>query len=173
MTTQPSDDAATDRESDGSNGRLSVADDCSVDSDGFDDACARSDPALAGYQLLDDDYDPGSDKDNEDDADEVDADDRDEQLPPRPVLVAKQSDLLSNDNVDTIKSIMSSIMIPSSAIPDWAKSIPEVLWLPKVEVLDFGSLPKVHPDSKKTSESLPQNMKDTTDSVDQEEKSQQ
>ncbi|KAJ3355420.1 Thromboxane-A synthase [Entophlyctis luteolus] len=92
----PSDDAATDRESDGSNGRLSVADDCSVDSDGFDDACARSDPALAGYQLLDDDYDPGSDKDNEDDADEVDADDRDEQLPPRPVLVAKQSDLLSN-----------------------------------------------------------------------------
>ncbi|KAJ3241719.1 hypothetical protein HDU81_011043 [Chytriomyces hyalinus] len=42
--------------------------------------------------------------------------------------------LTPKEDLDAIKSVMSAIAMPESAVPDWAKSIPEALWLPKVEV---------------------------------------
>jgi hypothetical protein len=46
-------------------------------------------------------------------------------------LNVKPVEPLDEETVQQIKDIMKNITIPDDAIPEWAKRIPEHLWLPK------------------------------------------
>ncbi|KAJ3272483.1 hypothetical protein HK104_004472 [Borealophlyctis nickersoniae] len=39
---------------------------------------------------------------------------------------------IENDDLAIIRSVMASMPIPDSAIPEWAKAIPEERWMPRV-----------------------------------------
>ncbi|KAF9975585.1 hypothetical protein BGZ73_000701 [Actinomortierella ambigua] len=41
-------------------------------------------------------------------------------------------DPIPEDDLQTIQSIMQSFVLPASAVPDWAKAIPEERWLPRI-----------------------------------------
>ncbi|KAI8614792.1 hypothetical protein BC830DRAFT_1169128 [Chytriomyces sp. MP71] len=56
------------------------------------------------------------------------------QEPSAPVLCIAQSDLIGEEDLDTIKNVMLSFSMPEAAIPEWSKLVPEDKWLPKVEV---------------------------------------
>ncbi|KAJ3135202.1 hypothetical protein HK100_002973 [Physocladia obscura] len=89
--------------------------------------------AELGYtQLADDDIDDDDDDDNE-----STQPNQQRTEPEPPILIAQPSDLLPEDDLNIIKSVMLGIKIPDSAVPDWAKAIPEEKWIPKVEVLRF------------------------------------
>ncbi|KAI9137965.1 hypothetical protein BKA69DRAFT_835923 [Paraphysoderma sedebokerense] len=58
-------------------------------------------------------------------------------LDPKPIEIKKSEIVNSNveledETVDLIKNIMTGIVLPDSAIPDWAKIIPEEKWMPKI-----------------------------------------
>ncbi|KAJ3124719.1 hypothetical protein HK098_000915 [Nowakowskiella sp. JEL0407] len=60
------------------------------------------------------------------------------EIPEPPTLIVKSKDKLSDDDSELIKNIMSNFSMPASAVPDWAKVIPEEMWIPKVmESSDF------------------------------------
>ncbi|KAL7752516.1 hypothetical protein RI367_002050 [Sorochytrium milnesiophthora] len=85
----------------------------------------------AGYTLFTND----DDGDNEDDEDK----EKVSSAPPPPQpLVIDLSDvptdaLLTKETVQSIQDIMRGIQIPDSAIPEWAKSLPEEMWLPQLK----------------------------------------
>ncbi|CEG85071.1 hypothetical protein RMATCC62417_18803 [Rhizopus microsporus] len=68
-----------------------------------------------GYQLL-----PQDDEEEEEEMKEA----MEIELDPKDELDAKTCDF--------IKSIMSRIELKEEAIPDWAKTIPESAWMPKI-----------------------------------------
>ncbi|CAG8571959.1 10401_t:CDS:2 [Gigaspora rosea] len=45
---------------------------------------------------------------------------------------ASDQEKISDDDVAVISSIMKNIKLPDSAVPEWAKVIPEEAWLPVI-----------------------------------------
>ncbi|KAI8139497.1 hypothetical protein BJV82DRAFT_244883 [Fennellomyces sp. T-0311] len=83
-----------------------------------------------GYEQLAQDEDEGV---------SLSEDEEDEQNPvveAPPTLALDKSEEIPEDTANQIKSIMSNIQLPDHAIPEWAKSIPESMWLPRYKIED-------------------------------------
>ncbi|ORZ03929.1 hypothetical protein BCR43DRAFT_510926 [Syncephalastrum racemosum] len=107
------------------------------DNDWSDNEDEDQDMTTLGYQQL-----PVSD--NEDSESEQSMTEEPQELVrPAPTIQLAPEDKIPDDTVDEIKSIMSKIQLPQEAIPEWAKSIPESMWLPK----------RTEPDSQEEGES--------------------
>ncbi|KAI9496674.1 hypothetical protein BDB00DRAFT_808294 [Zychaea mexicana] len=50
-----------------------------------------------------------------------------------PTVSLDKTEEIPEDTANTIKSIMGSIQMPDHAIPEWAKAIPESMWLPQYQ----------------------------------------
>ncbi|KAI8822238.1 uncharacterized protein EV422DRAFT_422335 [Fimicolochytrium jonesii] len=63
---------------------------------------------------------------------ELDREEEAERCPaPLTITVSKEA-MMSENDVATISSVMASFSFPASAIPAWAKDVPEETWMPKV-----------------------------------------
>ncbi|TPX63690.1 hypothetical protein SpCBS45565_g06435 [Spizellomyces sp. 'palustris'] len=52
---------------------------------------------------------------------------------PEPLTIKMdKNSIIDNDDLTIIQSVMSTITMPESAIPEWAKEVPEEQWLPKL-----------------------------------------
>ncbi|ORX56620.1 hypothetical protein BCR36DRAFT_409810 [Piromyces finnis] len=80
---------------------------------------------LNGYCLLDDD------EENED-CNNIDEEKEKALKKNKLVIEATKDSKISEDDLNIINSVMSKISIPESSIPEWAKKIPEELWMPEV-----------------------------------------
>ncbi|KAJ3249130.1 hypothetical protein HDU78_007092 [Chytriomyces hyalinus] len=85
--------------------------------------------AELGYEKLDDCDEESFDAEQGSSSEDVDT-----SAVAAPIISVQTEQLIASEDLDAIKSVMSAIAMPDSAVPDWAKSIPEALWLPKVEV---------------------------------------
>ncbi|KAG0185406.1 hypothetical protein DFQ28_009390 [Apophysomyces sp. BC1034] len=47
-----------------------------------------------------------------------------------------ESEKIPEETSELIKSIMSNIKLSAKSTPDWANTIPELLWMPRVETSD-------------------------------------
>ncbi|KAJ3023943.1 hypothetical protein HKX48_009151 [Thoreauomyces humboldtii] len=103
--------------------------------DASDDDEIEDSGALFQYSALDG-YEPLSEDDGETkDAagDVMGEEDVTSEATVLPMTVAvEEQNLINQDDLETIKSVMASFPMPESAIPDWAKAIPEETWLPKL-----------------------------------------
>ncbi|KAI7885197.1 hypothetical protein K492DRAFT_204251 [Lichtheimia hyalospora FSU 10163] len=85
-----------------------------------------------GYEQLAQEEDEGvslTDEDEDDDREQV------IDLPQGPPTLSplEKSEEISEDTANTIKSIMSKIQLSDQAVPEWAKAIPESMWIPRVD----------------------------------------
>ncbi|KND01338.1 uncharacterized protein SPPG_03150 [Spizellomyces punctatus DAOM BR117] len=89
-----------------------------------------------GYTPLNSGYEPlGGDADGEDEIDgQGEPTTLQSQLKaPEPLTITMdKNSIIDNDDLTIIQSVMSTITIPESAIPEWAKAVPEEQWLPKL-----------------------------------------
>ncbi|CAG8477129.1 9031_t:CDS:2 [Ambispora gerdemannii] len=62
-------------------------------------------------------------------------------FPPPPILTIQASkiEMIQTNDLSIINDVMQNIRIPESAVPEWARSIPEESWLPRVIVVDDGN----------------------------------
>ncbi|KAL1935093.1 hypothetical protein VTP01DRAFT_4233 [Rhizomucor pusillus] len=98
---------------------------CNVDTDANsdDDEDDELEGVPFGYEQLPQDEDEGV---------SLDQDDQQDRVLEAPSITLDKSEELPEETANTIKSIMSKIQIPESAIPDWAKDIPESEWMPQL-----------------------------------------
>ncbi|KAL6592162.1 hypothetical protein U3516DRAFT_834783 [Neocallimastix sp. 'constans'] len=88
---------------------------------------------LNGYCLLDDDEDEEDEEDEDDnDVKEKMQKKQEEMLKNKLVIETTKDDEIPEDDLNVISSVMAKINIPESSIPEWAKQIPESLWMPEV-----------------------------------------
>ncbi|KAI9313560.1 hypothetical protein BX666DRAFT_709784 [Dichotomocladium elegans] len=53
-----------------------------------------------------------------------------------PSLALPPAEEISEDTANTIRTIMSTIQLSDRGIPEWARNIPESMWLPKLNSSD-------------------------------------
>ncbi|CDS12995.1 hypothetical protein LRAMOSA05179 [Lichtheimia ramosa] len=84
-----------------------------------------------GYEQLAQEEDEGVSLTDEDEDDREPVID----LPQGPPTLSplEKSEEISEDTANTIKSIMSKIKLSDQAVPDWAKAIPEDMWIPRLD----------------------------------------
>ncbi|KAI8842723.1 hypothetical protein BJ741DRAFT_574461 [Chytriomyces cf. hyalinus JEL632] len=99
------------------------------DDDEEDEEDSTFEYAELGYEKLDDCDEESLEAEQGSSSDDIDT-----SAVAAPVISVQTEQLIASEDLDAIKSVMSAIAMPESAVPDWAKSIPEALWLPKVEV---------------------------------------
>ncbi|CDH50949.1 predicted protein [Lichtheimia corymbifera JMRC:FSU:9682] len=84
-----------------------------------------------GYEQLAQEEDEGVSLTDEDEDDREPVID----LPQGPPTLSplEKSEEISEDTANTIKSIMSKIQLSDQAVPEWAKAIPESMWMPRLD----------------------------------------
>ncbi|KAG2224045.1 hypothetical protein INT45_009631, partial [Circinella minor] len=101
------------------------------DQDSDDDNDSMMNEIPFGYQQLAQDEDEGVSL-TEDDGEDIEEEPMLEQQEP-PTVSLDESEEIPKDTANTIKSIMNNIKMPDHAVPEWAKTIPESMWLPRYQ----------------------------------------
>ncbi|KAL1922470.1 uncharacterized protein VTP21DRAFT_10009 [Calcarisporiella thermophila] len=108
-----------------------------VDDPAEEDAAYSEDPSALGYVQLPRSDDEHSDEDDEDlnecNDNPIDNDESlNSSLNSPPVIKIGRDSEMNKDDLELINAVMKNIQMPESAIPEWAKAIPEEVWMPKI-----------------------------------------
>ncbi|KAI9268336.1 hypothetical protein BDA99DRAFT_558492 [Phascolomyces articulosus] len=98
-----------------------------------DDHDSVMDQVPHGYQQLAQDEDEGVSLIEDEEGEQQEEEYRVQQLQDPLRVSLDKSEEIPEDTANTIKSIMKNIQMPDHAVPDWAKAIPESMWLPKYQ----------------------------------------